>query len=182
MKRLIRAIPMALRVAGAGLILLSGCTAHHPRKLSTRQTESEVKTTPVMVIDRRPSRTGDPIALQTDRYSYIAAKPTSEQINPLLTLIDVRLPHDILTVEQAVEYLLQRSGYHLGQDGASNSNARDMLVQVIPDVHRHLGPMTLQDALITLSGPPFRLLVDPVNRQVAFELDPNFQGAGGKAR
>ena len=39
----------------------------------------------------------------------------------------------------------------------------------LPEVHRQLGPMSLQQALETLAGPAFQLVEDPVHRLVAFE-------------
>jgi len=37
-------------------------------------------------------------------------------------------------------------------------------------VHRVLGPVTLRNALNTLAGPVWNLVIDPVNRIVSFEL------------
>ena len=51
--------------------------------------------------------------VQTGRYSYVAAGPQSAQVDPLLAVIDVRLPPDVTTVEEAVNYLLRRSGFNL---------------------------------------------------------------------
>jgi hypothetical protein len=53
-----------------------------------------------------------------------------------------------------------------------------LLDQTVPDVQRHLGPLTVQDALRVLGGPAFRLQVDPVNRVVTYKLLPNYQTGG----
>jgi len=173
-------VPPRRTAAFLGVCLLAGCASTQPRRPALAVTGPADPVPPVVAIGSRQIPAIEPIELQTDRYSYISARPAPDQINPLLTVIDVRIPRDILTVEQAAEYLLQRSGYHVNSTEANNASAHVLLVQVIPEVHRHLGPMTLQDALITLGGQAFRLLVDPVNRMVAYDLDPGFASAGGK--
>jgi type IV pili sensor histidine kinase/response regulator len=39
----------------------------------------------------------------------------------------------------------------------------------LPAAHRHLGPMTLRDALLTLAGPAWELHADDRARQICFE-------------
>lgn len=129
-------------------------------------------------LENRMVKTVEPVQLQTGRYSYIPAKPLAEQVNPLLVVIDVRVPPDFTTVEDVAGYLLTRSGYRLAAASAQGLKVRQMLHQSIPEVQRHLGPMTLQDALLTLGGPAFRLLVDPVHRLVAYDLSPQYRTAG----
>lgn len=157
--------------------LLTGCAPHNQRLANSVQVATP---TPVMSYENLTVKDREVIDVQTNRYSYIAAKPTPEQINPLLIVIDVRIPRDILTVEQTANYLLQRSGYQLSSAEAHNPKAQALLGQTLPDVHRHLGPMTLQDALLTLGGEAFRLMIDPVNRLLAYDINPNFQVAGSK--
>jgi type IV pili sensor histidine kinase/response regulator len=40
----------------------------------------------------------------------------------------------------------------------------------LPKAQRQLGPLSLRQALELLSGPAFRLVIDPVYRLVTFEL------------
>ena len=51
--------------------------------------------------------------VQVGRYSLLAATPTEAQANLLATTITVSFPARIVTVGEAVQYLLQRSGYRL---------------------------------------------------------------------
>ena len=51
--------------------------------------------------------------IQTGRYSYATVGAQAAQVDPLLAVIDVRLPADVTTVEEAVNYLLRRSGFNL---------------------------------------------------------------------
>ena len=114
--------------------------------------------------------------MQTGRYSYIPAKPRVEQLNPLLAVIDVRIPDTILTVKDSAQYLLQFSGYQLSEVVSHEAHATALLRHNIPEVHRHFEQVILLDALLALGGNGYRLLVDPVNRLVAYERDPKYPG------
>lgn len=110
---------------------------------------------------------------RTGRYSYVANGATAAQIDPLLAIIEVRLPRNLATIEDAADYLLKRSGYCLMEP--SVTEVRHLLRLPIPDVHRHLGPMTLREALLALGGQAYALVVDEVYREVGFKVVP----AGG---
>lgn len=56
-------------------------------------------------------KTIEPIRVQTGHYSVVTARPSAEQIDPLLMAVEARLPRDMLTVRDAAEYLLRHSGY-----------------------------------------------------------------------
>jgi len=45
----------------------------------------------------------------------------------------------------------------------------------LPKVHHSLGPITLTQALSTLAGSPWRLVVDPIHRLISFQLPDYFQ-------
>ena len=108
--------------------------------------------------------------VQVGRYSTLRAQPTAAQADLLSTTITVRFPERIQTLDEAVRYLLQRSGYRLADHHAVNSATADLLGLPLPAVHRSLGPITLRQALETLVGPVFRLVQDPVHRLISFEL------------
>lgn len=108
--------------------------------------------------------------LQTGRYSHLKNIPPVDQINPLKVVVKTRVPQSIDTVRQTVEYLLARSGYVLADDSVLSSEALSLLALPLPQIHRELGPMTLDKALHTLSGEAFELVVDPVHRKVAYVL------------
>lgn len=108
--------------------------------------------------------------VQVGRYSLLAATPTEAQANLLATTITVSFPERIVTVGEAVQYLLQRSGYRLATAPVITHETADLLMLPLPAVHRSLGPITLSQALETLVGPSFRLVHDPVHRLISFEL------------
>jgi type IV pili sensor histidine kinase/response regulator len=108
--------------------------------------------------------------MQTGRYSNVKNIAPDDQINPLKVVVQTLIPQSIETVRETIEFLLIRSGYLLADDEVLSAEAKILLSHNLPQVHRALGPMTLDQALHTLSGDAFELVVDPVNRKVAFEL------------
>ena len=108
--------------------------------------------------------------MQTGRYTYVKNIPPIDQLNPLKVVIKTRIPQSVETVGQTVEFLLARSGYVLADKAVLSEEAKTLLSLPLPQVHRNIGPMTLDKALHTLSGDAFELVVDPVHRKVAYEL------------
>ena len=108
--------------------------------------------------------------VQVGRYTTVPAVPTLAQVNLLSAQITVRFPDSVVTVGQAVDYLLQPSGYRLAPVATADPSRASLLGLPLPGPHRALGPVPLQTALETLAGPAFRLVEDPVHRLVSFEL------------
>ncbi|MFM8330829.1 MAG: integrating conjugative element protein pill, pfgi-1 [Candidatus Methylumidiphilus sp.] len=115
-------------------------------------------------------------AVQTGRYSYTAVGAQAAQVDPLLAVIDVRLPPDVATVEQAIHYLLNRSGFNLLPPDPGDQPVSYLLNQPLPEVHRHLGPVSLREALLTLGGKAFQVNVDYVYRKVSYQVSPDYAG------
>lgn len=104
--------------------------------------------------------------IQTGRYSTLAATPTPAQLDPLAVIIDVTIPETCISIEQAIGFLLRRSGYEL--DTTQEVDVVELLTKPLPAVHRKLGPMPLKDALTLLVTPGFVLQDDPVKRLLRF--------------
>jgi len=109
------------------------------------------------------------------RYLAVAEQPQSAQTKLLQQQIQIKFPQNILTVKQAVDFMLQFSGYRLVDVKQLNQPARTMLNQPIPEVDRTLDPMTLEQGLTTLAGDPFYVLIDPVHRLIGFKVKPNYR-------
>lgn len=108
------------------------------------------------------------LTVQTGRYSGLAAIPTDAQRHPLHVIIEVRIPDEIVTLEQAIHYLLRRSGYTL--NAALPPEVTELLTQPLPDVQRSLGPITLKDALTVLTTPNYVPREDPQTRMISYFL------------
>ncbi|MCB1862781.1 MAG: pili assembly chaperone [Gammaproteobacteria bacterium] len=107
--------------------------------------------------------------VQVGRYATVQAVPTSAQVHLLSAMVRVQFSASVVSVGQAVDHLLQPSGYRLASETAADPSRRTLLNLPLPEPHRTLGPMPLQTALETLAGPAYRLVEDPVHRLVSFE-------------
>ncbi len=123
----------------------------------------------------KPSIISIPV-VQTGRYSSIKPKPSRSQRELLQVLITVSIPDEIRNVGQAIRYLLKRSGYQLVQPQMHQTELIEFLNKPLPSVHRRIGPMTLKDALATLTAPAFILTDDPVRRFISYRLDDLYVG------
>lgn len=104
------------------------------------------------------------------RYASIEPVATHEQSHPLSVVVSVNFTDRVNTVGDAIRHLLLRSGYRLADVRVSDPSLPILLSRPLPMIHRTLGPITLDNALVTLAGDAWDLVVDPVNRLVSFEL------------
>ncbi|MBK5944809.1 hypothetical protein [Halorhodospira halophila] len=94
-----------------------------------------------------------PIAAeQVGRYSSMDPAPTDAELEPLKTSVQVTFPQEVTTVGDALEHLLEPSGYEFLELSATPV----LTSRPLPEAHRELGPMPLQEALKTLAGAPWR--------------------------
>lgn len=109
------------------------------------------------------------------RYVAVPEKPRHEQTHLLAQQIQIIFPQNVLTIGEALQFMLQFSGYHLVNTKQLSQATQVMLKQRLPEIDRKLGPVNLLQGLMVLAGPPFIVLVDPVHRLVGFQLKPNDQ-------
>ena len=108
--------------------------------------------------------------VQVDRYTGYKTNATLEEVNPLLVMTQINFPSRIQTVHDAIEHALHHSGYRV--DWQQSAEAHDVFSELkMPLVHRKLNLMTLKDAITTLSGAPWQILIDSVNRKLIIRLD-----------
>ena len=116
------------------------------------------------------AKCGEDIIL--NRYSRQNMTAEPQQTDPLSVVIEINFPSTVVTVEDAIDYLLLQSGYrYLYED---NIEIRNLLNLSLPRVHRNLGPISLRSALETLAGSPWNLVENEVNRTVQFKLREEF--------
>lgn len=109
------------------------------------------------------------------RYSVLTPLATPEQADILQTVVNVQFPQKVTTVGEALDYLLLRSGYRLAETRSMDPGMRILLSKPLPEVHRTLGPITIEEALKTLAGHVYRLVVDPLNRLIAFDVKDKYR-------
>lgn len=106
--------------------------------------------------------------ISTDRYSLTKVEARADQIKPLTTVINMSFGTDIKTVGQALQELLQGSGYRWVNPTETQD---DQLLNELPlpAIVRTLGPVHLNDALNTVAGEAWKLVSDETHRTVWFE-------------
>lgn len=113
------------------------------------------------------------------RYLSVQVGPEDAQTDLLQSIVDLRVPEQITTVGEALDYLLRPYGFQLDDshevyEQPEVNEQYLLLVLTLPEPHRNLGAMTLMDALIALGGKSFRPLINPVKRSVRYQLREGF--------
>lgn len=99
------------------------------------------------------------------RYTLVELGPDEAQHDLMFQVIEINVPPSIdASVGQALRHVLNRSGYRL----CASMETMPLYALPLPAAHLHLGPMTLRDALQTLGGKAWILLIDEESRQVCF--------------
>ena len=110
---------------------------------------------------------------QINRYATVDNKPLAAQINPLLAVQQMHFPLQVHTIGEAVEWWLQYSGFKLVSKDKQSKNLQEIFSQPLPQIDRNLGPLSVKDGLEVLVGQQFfKLVADPLKRQVNFQLKP----------
>lgn len=115
---------------------------------------------------------GDPQSAtqhRTDRYTVYQTGATIEELNPLAVFTQIHFPSQIKTVQAAIDYALERSGYRV--DWQHSRTAKQILSELkLPAVHRRLHLMTVRDVVETLAGKVWQVSEDTVHRLLNIEL------------
>ena len=115
-------------------------------------------------------------AVSVSRYSTVSLSAVAIQRQPLTAIISLNLKRNATTVLHAIEQVLYDSGYRLSTMHP-DKRVNQLFNLPLPKIHRTLGPITVSQALKTLAGSPWELVVDPINRLVTFQLPDTFQNA-----
>ncbi|MBI4356582.1 MAG: pili assembly chaperone [Gammaproteobacteria bacterium] len=112
----------------------------------------------------------DSHAIQVGRYTLATTEPTPAQADLLSLIIHIRFPKQLITVGEALEYVLLRSGYRLAEEVKESAELSILYHYPLPEVHRSLGPLSLRQAISTLVGTPYQIVEDPYKREITFKV------------
>lgn len=114
--------------------------------------------------------------MQVGRYTVVPSTPSDKVIEPLLVIAKLTFPRQtVVTIGDALNYVLMRTGYRLADD--FSVSAKTFLALPIPENQRAVGPYQVQDILAVLIGKSWTLTVDHRNRIVGFVSAPGFDTA-----
>ena len=113
--------------------------------------------------------------VRVGRYTVIGLGPSPQQEHPLQSLTAKLAFQPGATVGEAMRAVLLPTGYSLAPSGPAGSAMTRLLLMPLPAVQRSLPRMPADVALRMLAGAGFQIVVDPVNRLVAFDPAARFQ-------
>ena len=79
------------------------------------------------------------------------------------------------SVHLALMQLLSGTGWRLASRAAADPKIQRLYMQQLPEQKRHLGPMSLDAALVWIGGDGWRLVVDPVNKLISYEIKSQYR-------
>ncbi len=115
-----------------------------------------------------PVSVSSPPAVTQASSAPVHAKAADQAL--LDRVVRTRLSPSVDNLGSAIRALLQGSGYRLAQGAVADPRLPALLTLPLPEAHQDLGQLSIREALKTLAGPAWRLVVDPVNRLVSFEI------------
>ena len=108
---------------------------------------------------------------QVSRYATVNNQPLAAQINPLKTVQQIHFPTSVQTIEDAVQYWVRYSGYHLVSKEKQSESLKQVFQQPLPQINRNLGPLTIAEGLTVLVGQNlFTFRHDDLLREINFTL------------
>jgi type IV pili sensor histidine kinase/response regulator len=107
--------------------------------------------------------------VESSRYVEVDISPKMKDVDPLQVIIDFSFPQGIETVGEAIYLLISPSGYQL--DIKENDIAYLLFEMPLPEIHKHLGPVRFNEALVILSGKGFTPNFDETLRLISFTTE-----------
>lgn len=112
---------------------------------------------------------------QFGRYLTVTNASHGDDPYGINDIVQRQFPDNVKTIGAAIKYTLQGTGYHLLPENASASVVDRLYSYPLPIYLRNIGPMTLRNALLKLSGDSYQLVVDPVHRLISYKLNHKYQ-------
>lgn len=120
---------------------------------------------------------GESAPIESARYTSVQPVLKAEQLEPLMAPVRAfTLPESLQTIGEAIELLLQDSGYTLARTAAPDPYAYILYEAPLAQVHRRIEHLRLLDVLNMLGSPGYTLETHPVSRTVWYRLSDEAKG------
>lgn len=157
--------PLAWLAELAWAILAAGCATTAPPPSDLTQAPTSHEQFQMSMADAGTS-TNLVSIVRRGRYTLVELLPESAQRDLMQQVVEVTIPPMLdASVGDAMRHVLKHSGYQLCEAPETVT----LHALPLPAAHLRLGPLALRDALLTLAGPAWEMVVDDTSRQVCFK-------------
>lgn len=108
--------------------------------------------------------------VRVNRYTLADIEPTPSQLDLMSVIVDIEFSSSVETVGEAIQELLSSHGFKLGEISAGNYSQYVLYLLPLPETHRQLGPLRLEAVLQVLGGEGFKLVINPITREVSYHI------------
>lgn len=112
--------------------------------------------------------------VQIGRYTIIDTTALPEQRFPLIQVLTVTIPHGVSKNSQAVDYVLNQSGYRQANARVRSPQDQMLMQRELATINRSFENITILEMLSAIAGLGYSPVVDPINRLIAFEATYDF--------
>lgn len=109
------------------------------------------------------------------RYTMVQLGATNSQVNLLDVSVTMNFPKRVVTVKDALEHALKRSGYNLSSNFDTDHGTKLLSTLLLPEAQREIGPINLIMLLQTLAGPAYKVEISHLTREVSFHVKDEWQ-------
>lgn len=109
------------------------------------------------------------------RYTTQEEIIANNKIDLLQQNISISFSPSVITIKDAIDQLLQNSGYRLEPTDSQTIYTQTMLANVLPATQRSFQNATLKQILLALTGNNFQVVDDPVRRIITFKILPTIK-------
>lgn len=115
---------------------------------------------------------------QVSRYLEVKMKAKQEQVNPLYSVVRVEFPVMIITVKDAIDYVLDDTGYEVVHEQLWTKEMSLILSAKISHTQRDLKntPLKILDVIDLIVGEAFYVVRDPIRRKISVVLKDEYRG------
>lgn len=119
----------------------------------------------------------EPKSIQLSRYSSLDIASIKARRNIMVSVVDEHFSDEIQTVGDAIVHLVRKYGYRVGRASPEDESQYYLFNLPLPETHREFSPFPLISTLALLGGEGFGVVVNPVRREVTYQLDAAYQGS-----
>ena len=108
------------------------------------------------------------------RYYSVNNEAVEAHYFPLHELKSINIPSSTVSIGKAVDYILQGTGYAQAQRSARSTDDFALMAKPLASINREFDNVTVLEMLRAVAGLGYVVIVDPLNKLIAFEVENGF--------